>query len=172
MRNCPRCGRENGEDVRFCGRCGLDLHEYAQAQGRPAVETTAFCYRHPKVSTNLSCGRCERPICTKCAIMGPAGIRCPDCARHKVAVRPGAVVHEARRSLFSLGRIGGRMGPYMLMILASLAFGAFRSCNRPDVRDRDEEPYEERPAPEERRAPERGANGAALRGDGERPTRG
>ena len=39
-----------------------------------------YCYKHPKVETGLSCGKCERPICTNCMIVGPAGVRCRECA--------------------------------------------------------------------------------------------
>jgi membrane associated rhomboid family serine protease len=38
----------------------------------------AFCYRHPKRETGLSCSVCERPICTECMTMAPVGIRCPE----------------------------------------------------------------------------------------------
>jgi hypothetical protein len=38
------------------------------------------CYRHSKEETNVSCGKCDRPICTKCMIPGPVGMRCPECA--------------------------------------------------------------------------------------------
>lgn len=40
-----------------------------------------FCYRHPQRETALSCGRCERPICTNCAMQGPVGFRCRQCGR-------------------------------------------------------------------------------------------
>lgn len=39
-----------------------------------------YCYKHPKEETGLSCGRCERPICTRCVVIGPAGPRCRECA--------------------------------------------------------------------------------------------
>ncbi len=39
------------------------------------------CARHPKVETNLRCGKCNQPICPKCAVQTPVGARCPDCAR-------------------------------------------------------------------------------------------
>lgn len=39
-----------------------------------------LCYRHPKVETNVSCGKCDRPICPRCMVAGPAGMRCSDCA--------------------------------------------------------------------------------------------
>jgi hypothetical protein len=28
----------------------------------------------------IRCGKCETPVCVKCSVMGPAGIRCKDCA--------------------------------------------------------------------------------------------
>ncbi|MFA4835808.1 MAG: B-box zinc finger protein, partial [Dehalococcoidia bacterium] len=40
-----------------------------------------YCARHPKVETNLRCGKCEQPICPKCVVQTPVGARCPDCAK-------------------------------------------------------------------------------------------
>jgi hypothetical protein len=40
-----------------------------------------FCYRHPDRETWLRCGRCERPICTGCAMQGPVGSRCKQCGK-------------------------------------------------------------------------------------------
>ena len=40
-----------------------------------------YCARHPKVETNLRCGKCEAPICHKCSVQTPVGARCPDCAK-------------------------------------------------------------------------------------------
>ena len=39
------------------------------------------CATHPEVETNLSCGRCGRPICPKCMVQTLVGTRCPDCAK-------------------------------------------------------------------------------------------
>jgi hypothetical protein len=46
-------------------------------------DTTApmYCYRHPDRETRLRCSRCDKPICTRCAIKTPTGYRCPDCVR-------------------------------------------------------------------------------------------
>lgn len=41
------------------------------------------CAKHPKVETNLSCGKCGKPICPKCMIQTPVGIRCAECAKLK-----------------------------------------------------------------------------------------
>lgn len=40
-----------------------------------------LCARHPETETVLQCGRCETPICPRCMIHTPGGIRCPDCAK-------------------------------------------------------------------------------------------
>ncbi len=47
----------------------------------PADDGPLFCYRHPDRETLIRCGRCERPICTQCAVQGPVGFRCPECGR-------------------------------------------------------------------------------------------
>lgn len=47
------------------------------AEPEPAV----YCARHPQVETGLECGRCGTPICPRCMVHTPGGIRCPDCAK-------------------------------------------------------------------------------------------
>ena len=44
---------------------------------------TLRCARHPHTETVLRCGRCDTPICPRCAVMSPVGARCPDCAQVK-----------------------------------------------------------------------------------------
>lgn len=43
--------------------------------------TTLYCANHPDVETTLRCNRCEKPICTKCAVLTPTGYRCRECVR-------------------------------------------------------------------------------------------
>lgn len=45
------------------------------------------CYRHPKVETSLRCSRCEKPICTDCAVLTPVGYRCRECGKERSATR-------------------------------------------------------------------------------------
>ncbi|TXG80866.1 MAG: hypothetical protein E6R14_08625 [Thermomicrobiales bacterium] len=40
----------------------------------------APCSYHPDVITGLRCSRCGKPICPKCGVRTPVGMRCPDCA--------------------------------------------------------------------------------------------
>ena len=42
---------------------------------------TLYCANHPTVETTLRCNRCEKPICTKCAVLTPTGYRCKECVR-------------------------------------------------------------------------------------------
>jgi hypothetical protein len=39
------------------------------------------CYRHPDRETYVRCGRCDQPICPRCAMQGPVGFRCRQCGK-------------------------------------------------------------------------------------------
>lgn len=39
------------------------------------------CARHPSDETRLRCASCDTPICPRCAVEAPIGMRCPDCGR-------------------------------------------------------------------------------------------
>jgi len=45
------------------------------------ADPIVYCTRHAEVETALECGRCATPICPRCMIHTPGGIRCPDCAK-------------------------------------------------------------------------------------------
>jgi len=40
-----------------------------------------YCANHPTVETTLRCNRCDKPICSKCAVLTPIGYRCKECVR-------------------------------------------------------------------------------------------
>ncbi len=42
---------------------------------------TTTCENHPNRPTALRCNRCEKYICSKCAVHTPTGYRCKDCVR-------------------------------------------------------------------------------------------
>lgn len=50
------------------------------------MDAPLYCVNHPKVETTLRCNRCERPICSRCAILTPVGYRCKECVRGQQAV--------------------------------------------------------------------------------------
>ena len=39
------------------------------------------CAYHSDVETNLSCGKCGKPICPRCLVQTEVGIRCRECAK-------------------------------------------------------------------------------------------
>lgn len=45
------------------------------------TQTTMYCANHPDRETSLRCNRCEKPICTQCAVLTPTGYRCKECVR-------------------------------------------------------------------------------------------
>ena len=40
-----------------------------------------YCYKHPSTQANLTCTRCENPICIQCMTRSPVGFRCVDCSK-------------------------------------------------------------------------------------------
>jgi hypothetical protein len=38
------------------------------------------CAAHPAIETELTCSKCEKPICPRCAVQTPVGMRCRECA--------------------------------------------------------------------------------------------
>src|SRR5215216_473210 len=55
------------------------------------------CTDHPDIETRLRCSRCGRPICPRCGVRTPVGMRCPDCAgtRSSVAANPAGTLTAA-----------------------------------------------------------------------------
>ena len=106
MARCSQCGAEAEEGVRFCPSCGAKFVAVAPAVSA-GEDGLYYCWKHKKVTTRVTCGRCERPICDRCMVVGANGVRCLDCARNKVPVRLSGVLHDAssgvRRTASSMG---------------------------------------------------------------------
>ena len=60
---------------------GVNRPEGVARAGAAPEAAIPYCERHRDVETELRCGRCEVPICPRCMIHAPGGIRCPDCAQ-------------------------------------------------------------------------------------------
>jgi len=52
---------------------------------------TLYCANHPSQETSLRCNRCEKLICSKCAIHMPTGYRCKECVNEQKKVFENAV---------------------------------------------------------------------------------
>ncbi len=92
------------------------------------------CARHPNVETELSCGRCETPICPRCAVFTDVGARCPACAPARklpqfeigplYLLRGGAAALAAGAGLGAVWGVllPGRMGFFGLLLGALLGY--------------------------------------------------
>ena len=96
---------------------------------------TIYCSNHPTRETMLRCNRCEKPICTSCAVHTPTGYRCKQCVnaqkkKFDTAEWYDYVVGLVAASLLSLiasgiiGAISFVAGFYMWFIAAGIAGGA------------------------------------------------
>jgi len=101
-----------------------------------------FCANHPTIETNLRCNRCEKPICTKCAVLTPTGYRCKECVRNQQKTFDTAVWYDYAFAIVIgavLGYIGGRLTAYIgffTIFLAPIAGVAIAEIIRLAVRKR------------------------------------
>ena len=78
------------------------------------------CSYHPNVMTGLRCSRCGKPICAKCGVRTPVGMRCPDCA----GVR-GLPTYRTDSSTLLKAVIGG----FIVAILVGVILGYLPDWN-------------------------------------------
>ncbi|MGE5224981.1 MAG: hypothetical protein ACM3PY_21305 [Omnitrophica WOR_2 bacterium] len=52
-----------------------------ETETQTQTPTVLYCANHPQTETTLRCNRCNKPICTKCAVLTPTGYRCKECVR-------------------------------------------------------------------------------------------
>lgn len=76
------------------------------------------CERH-RVETLLSCGRCGKPICPDCAVYGPVGARCRDCA----SLRSSHIYQVSAAKLAPAAAAGFLAGTVGAVIMARLPIG-------------------------------------------------
>ncbi len=86
---------------------------------RPALA----CYRHPDRSTQISCVRCERPICPDCMRPASVGFQCPECvAEGQASIRRPRRTTAARVAVAKLGPVtAGLIGANVLAFLVTVA---------------------------------------------------
>jgi len=87
------------------------------------------CYRHPDRETWVRCGRCDQPICSRCAMQGSVGFRCRQCGRPArdplTSMRPSQVAIGLAIAVgggLVVGLAGSRIG-FFGLILAWFAGG-------------------------------------------------
>jgi hypothetical protein len=90
-----------------------------------ATEQVWFCTWHPERETLLRCSRCTRPMCVRCAVRHPVGMRCRECARELRS--PVYVVSPGRLLAGILAALAASVAAAVLLQLAALAvpFGSW-----------------------------------------------
>jgi hypothetical protein len=86
-----------------------------------------YCYRHPDRETWVRCGRCDQPICTRCSMQGPVGLRCKSCGRPArdalASLKPNQIAIGLAVSL-GLGAVIGYFGAQLGFLMVVLGFFA------------------------------------------------
>ena len=99
------------------------------------ISTATYCYAHPGRETSLRCKRCERYICTSCAVGTPTGYMCKDCVNQHKKIFDTALWYDYLTgsgttfilSLIAsglLGFISSFVGFFMIFISFAVAGGA------------------------------------------------
>ena len=85
------------------------------------TEGVLTCTVHPKVETGLRCNKCNRPMCTQCAVRTPVGYRCKECVRGQQKT-----FYNARSTDFLVqGAVSVVMGGVGSLLMGFLRFGFF-----------------------------------------------
>ena len=84
----------------------------------PAITT---CYAHPGRETTLRCKRCERYICTSCAVSTPTGYMCKDCVRERKKVFDTAEWYDFVLGFAVAGLISG-VASFLVTLIGGFGF--------------------------------------------------
>ena len=82
-----------------------------------------YCAVHSDTPTNLRCSRCDKPICPRCMVHSPVGIKCQECGQGvRLPVYDVPVSYLARAILASL-LIGVGGGLAIALVVRPLLYG-------------------------------------------------
>jgi len=77
---------------------------------------TLYCANHPQTPTVLRCNRCEKPICTKCAVLTPTGYRCKECVHGQQRVYDTAQLKDYLLA-FTLAALISFLGSFLAPVM-------------------------------------------------------
>lgn len=89
--------------------------------------TANYCYKHLNREATLRCNRCDKYICTSCAMLTPTGYRCKDCIREQKKVYDTALIQDYVLAVVIAGvlaYIGGNISRVLGFFTLFLAPGA------------------------------------------------
>ena len=89
------------------------------------TETTlTYCYVHPTRETSLRCKRCDRYICTSCAVSTPTGYICKDCMRERQKSFDTALWYDFVSGFAIAGLISG-LASFLVTLIGGIGFFGF-----------------------------------------------
>lgn len=89
------------------------------------TETTlTYCYVHPTRETSLRCKRCDRYICTSCAVSTPTGYICKECMRERQKSFDTAVWYDFVSGFAIAGLISG-LASFLVTLIGGIGFFGF-----------------------------------------------
>ena len=102
-----------------------------------AAPSETRCSYHPSVATRLRCSRCGKPICPRCGVRTPVGLRCPECAGVRglptYATSSGVLARAAGAGLavaVPVGLIWGFAPDWGFYLALALGFGVAEAMAR------------------------------------------
>lgn len=79
------------------------------------------CYVHPGRETSLRCKRCERYICTSCAVSTPTGYICKDCMRERQKTFDTALWQDFVLGFITAGFLSGAAS-FLVTLIGGFGF--------------------------------------------------
>ena len=83
-----------------------------------------YCYVHPTRETSLRCKRCDRYICTSCAVSTPTGYICKECMRERQKSFDTAVWYDFVSGFAIAGLISG-LASFLVTLIGGIGFFGF-----------------------------------------------
>jgi hypothetical protein len=80
-----------------------------------------YCANHPGIETMLHCNRCDKPICSKCAIKSPVGYRCPECVRSQQKIFETAAWSDYLTGTITAGILSG-VASFLISLIGAIGF--------------------------------------------------
>ena len=86
--------------------------------------TSTTCYVHPSRETSLRCKRCDRYICTSCAVSTPTGYICKECMRERQKSFETALWYDFLSGFIIAGLISG-VASFLVTLIGAIGFIGF-----------------------------------------------
>lgn len=83
-----------------------------------------YCYVHPTRETSLRCKRCDRYICTSCAVSTPTGYICKECMRERQRSFDTALWYDFASGFIVSGLLSG-VASFLVTLIGGIGFFGF-----------------------------------------------